>query len=332
MGTLACVTTGFEVAARNPLLIVLPLMLDVFLWLGPRLSIAPILQGLKVFINQWLQVDSSAVQATDAAALMSQILEELSKSFNLFSLLHPAPLLGVPVMMPGQLSAVSPLGAQPAMEVASTLLMLACAVVLTLLGLGLSSLYLGTVGRRVIAETDSPLPGPMPIWVIWRQLVMLALLLFVILFSFSVVLSFFAGLIGFLSLTLAGLVMTLASSVVLFIGVHLLFTVPGIVLLRRGLLRAMKESLLLTRGDFINVVFLLGLIVVISRGLGVVWTLPESASWATIVGLAGHAFVGTALTAALLVFYQERLRYLGGLQQLSAAQAREAKAHPVAGE
>ncbi len=332
MGTLACITTGFEVAARNPVLIVLPLMLDLFLWLGPRLSIAPILQGVMVFLNQWLQVDPSSVQASDAASLLSQILEELSKSFNLFSLLHPAPLLGVPVLMSGRLSAVSPLGPQPAVEIASMLLLLACAVVLTVAGLGLSSLYLEVVGRRVISETDSPLPGPMSMWVIWQQFVKLALLLFVILFSFSMVLSFFAGLIGFLSLTLAGLVMTLASSVVLFIGVHLLFTVPGIVLLRRGLLRAMKESLLLTRGDFINVIFLLGLILVISRGLGVVWALPEAASWATIVGLAGHAFVSTALTAALLVFYQERLRYLGSLQQLSAAQPGEAKAHPVAGE
>ena len=46
----------------------------------------------------------------------------------------------------------------------------------------------------------------------------------------------------------------------------------------------MKESLLLARADFMNVVFLLGLILVISRGLNFVWMLPEPESWATLVG------------------------------------------------
>jgi len=45
MGALACIVTGFEVVARHPTLIILPLALDLWLWLGPRLSIAPVLQA-----------------------------------------------------------------------------------------------------------------------------------------------------------------------------------------------------------------------------------------------------------------------------------------------
>ncbi len=52
MGPLACITTGFEVVARAPWLAVLPLLLDLFLWLGPRLSVAPILQDFKAFLLQ----------------------------------------------------------------------------------------------------------------------------------------------------------------------------------------------------------------------------------------------------------------------------------------
>ena len=118
----------------------------------------------------------------------------------------------------------------------------------------------------------------------------------------------------------------------MFIGVHLLFTVPGIVQLRRGLLQAVRESLLLTRADFMGVVFLVGLILVISRGMNFVWMLPEPESWATVVGLGGHAFVSTALTAGLFVFYQERLRYLEVMKQIFAAKAKETPAPSVLGK
>jgi hypothetical protein len=319
MGALACVTTGFEVIARHPELTLFPLVLDLFLWLGPRLSIAPILQDIKALMSQLMLADVAMPDVGESYAIAVQILEELSQGFNLFSLLDPGPLLGVPVLMPNFLSSLRPIGNQPALEVASVLVLLLWLPVLAGVGLGLNAVYLRSVGRHVIAETDSSLPGPKTVWTLWRQFIEFGLVIFAIVFSFSLALSFVGTLVGLLSFALAGLLMTLASSILLFIGLHLLFTVPGIVLLQRRLFAAMKESLLLTRGDFLNVVFLLGLILVISRGLNVVWTLPKPDSWSTLVGLVGHAFVSTALTAAFFVFYQERLRYVEAIRTLSGA-------------
>ncbi len=333
MGTLACVTTGFEIVARNPELVVLPLFLDLFLWLGPRLSIAPVLSAVQEFLLQWQALTPAVAEAADGFRLAGQILEELSQSYNLFSLLHPAPLLGVPVLMPARLSALGPFGQQPAIEIAALLLLLVGAIGLIVIGLGLTAWYLCGLGREVIAETACPLPGPPSPWTLWRQFIKLGVLILMFGLSFSLLLSFFAGLIGLISFEFAGLVITLAAAMTLFIVLHLLFTIPGIVQLRRDTLRAMKESLLLTRGDFLNVLFLLGLIFVISQGLNVVWTLPDPSSWSTLVGLAGHAFVSTALTAGLFVFYQERLRFMQALQRLYAERLREPNnAHPVVGE
>lgn len=319
MGALACLTTGFEVIARHPELTLLPIVLDLFLWLGPRLSIAPILRSIEILMNQLMVTDIAVPEIGDSYVVAARILEELSEGFNLFSLLNPGPLLGVPVLMPSYLTALRPTGVQPALEVTSALFLLLWVPVLAVVGLGLNAIYLDGVGRRVIDVTDSSLPGPKTVWITWRQLLEFGLFIFVAFFSFSVVLSFVGTLVGLLSFTLAGLLMTLASSVLLFAVLHLLFTVPGMVLLRRRLVAAMRESLLLTRGDFLNVIFLLGLILVISRGLNVVWTLPKPESWSTLVGLAGHAFVSTALTAALFVFYQERLRYVEAMKALYGA-------------
>jgi hypothetical protein len=334
LNALACITTGFEITARHPDLIILPLLLDLFLWLGPRLSVAPLLNEVRSFLERWSMAAAGLPEAVDIESydVMVQVLDELSRGFNLFSQLRPAPLLGVPVLMPTRMTGLGPMGEQPVMGVRTLLMMVGWIIGLSFAGLAVNAVYMHVIGRRVLDETESPLPGPRTMGETGRQFLKLGLILFTILFSLSIFLSFVITVVGFLSFSLAILVMTLASSSMLFIAIHLVFTIPGIVQLRRGPLRAMKESLMLARSDFLNVIFLLALILVISRGLDVVWTLPDTASWTAGIGLAGHAFVSTALTAALFVFYQERLGFLKILKKLRAAETQEATAQPLAGK
>jgi hypothetical protein len=325
MGTLACLTAGFEIAARHVELILIPLVLDLFLWLGPRLSIGPILQRLKVSLMG--PVDAGAVPAEVAALYtrMSGVLDELSGGFNLFSTLNPGPLSGVPALMPARLGVGRPFGAQPAIELASQGAALGAVALLAFVGLGLNAVYLKGVAGRVLEETAAPVPGPSSILKIWRQLTTLGLIYIAVVFALSLFLSILVTIIALISSAAAGIVMTLLMTTLIFLGIsavlHLVFTIPGMVHMRRGVLAAMRESLILTRADFLNVILLLGLVFIVSQGLSVVWMLPALDSWATLVGLVGHAFVSTALTGAIFVFYQERLRFLEALKQLYRARA-----------
>jgi len=332
LGALACVATGFEVVARNPELILPPVLLDLFLWLGPRLSVSPLLTDVRDLMTELMSTGAILPDSRENYVLVMQLLEELGEGFNLFSSLNPGPLLGVPALMPAHLSAMTPVGQQPAVVVSSFFVVMLAIAVLGALGLGLNAVFLWLVGRRVIAETEAPVPGPRTVWAVWRRFLQFGVLLYVLFFGASLAGSFVASLLGLISILLAVLVMAGLLSVVVFIGVHLMFTIPGMVQLRRGLFQAMKESLLLTRADFLNVVVLLGLVLVISRGLNFVWMLPEPDSWAALVGVGGHAFVSTALTAALFVFYQERLRYLEAMKQIFAAKASETPAPSVLGK
>jgi membrane-anchored glycerophosphoryl diester phosphodiesterase (GDPDase) len=210
---------------------------------------------------------------------------------------------------------------RPDITVPSVFLVLPLGVILAVAGLALSAFYLQWLGRRVIAETESGLSGPRSALNLWGNLLLLTLLLLVVLSVMGMAVLFLASFIGLFWMPMAWFMMLVASSFGLFIAVHLLFTIPGIVQLRRGLFQAIRESLLLTRSDFFNVSFLLLLIFVISRGFNFVWTLPAFDSWSAVIGLAGHAFVSTALTATLFIFYQERLNYLEILQQIRAAKA-----------
>jgi hypothetical protein len=331
MGTLACLTSGFEIAARHVELILIPLVLDLFLWLGPRLSLGPILQRLKVSLMGSIDAGvappevAASVELASLYGWMSGVLDDLGGSFNLFSALTPGPLSGVPVLMPSRLGTLGPLGARPVIELASQTAAVVAVVLLGLVGLGLNAIYLRNLARRVLDESAASVPGPSSFLKIWRQLIKMGLLYVGAVFALTLVLSILLTITALIGSAIAGIVMTLLMTTLIFLSIsamiHLMFTIPGVVQVRRGVVAAMRDSLLLTRADFLNVVFLLGLIFIVSQGLSVVWMLPALDSWATLIGLVGHAFVSTALTGAVFVFFQERLRFLEALKELYRARA-----------
>jgi hypothetical protein len=103
------------------------------------------------------------------------------------------------------------------------------------------------------------------------------------------------------------LVWAISTGFVGYVALHLLFVVPGVLLGGRGLLRAIWESIILMHTQFPAVVGLVVLVVVIYQGLGYVWSLPVADSWSLLVGILGNSCIGTGLTAATFVFYQERV-------------------------
>ncbi|HQE91809.1 MAG TPA: hypothetical protein PLH19_03890 [Anaerolineae bacterium] len=312
LGILACLAAGFEITARHPTTLAVPLLLDVFLWLGPRLSLSPLFVAMERLFRQLFLTENLAAlpDAQQTSLLLSQTLNDLAARYNLFSMLTPAPLLGVPALMTSRMTVERPLGPRQEMVIASVLVALLVGVVLPVVGMGLSALYLRSIGRRVIDETEVPLVGSPTFLALWGKFMLFALIVGIIVAMLSMIGLSLAALVGLLSTGLALLVLMSVFSLAMFTVFHLVFAIPGIVQLQHSLFRAIRESILLTRGDFVNVTFLILLMLIISRGFNVVWTLPDPATWANLIGIAGHAFVSTALTATLFVFYQDRLNFL----------------------
>ncbi|MEO5888391.1 MAG: hypothetical protein ABIQ77_12090, partial [Anaerolineales bacterium] len=44
---------------------------------------------------------------------------------------------------------------------------------------------------------------------------------------------------------------------------------------------------------------------ILSQGLNLLWSVPPNDSWMTLVGIAGHAFITTAILAASFVYYRD---------------------------
>jgi hypothetical protein len=328
MGVLGCLAAGFEIVARRPALIIMPLLLDLFLWLGPRLSLAPIFTALDQFYKALPATEGTLTELNEQTMLMlPQLFDIGATRYNLFAVLSPAPLFGVPTVMSTQLTLDRPMGVRPEIVVASPFAVIGWTVLLLLIGVGIGVLYLRTVGRQVIAETETELPGPQSFLKLWGYFIILALILLIILGTLAFAGSIFTFLIGLISSGLFYLATTLLFALLMFVVFHLIFAIPGMVQLRRSPLYAIQESILLTRVDFMSISFLILLILVISRGFNVVWTLPDPATWANLIGIAGHAFVSTALTATLFVYYQERLGFLPKVKKALAPQ--EVPAHSL---
>jgi uncharacterized membrane protein YdcZ (DUF606 family) len=51
-------------------------------------------------------------------------------------------------------------------------------------------------------------------------------------------------------------------------------------------------------------------IVILSQGLDLLWQVPPASSWLSLVGIAGHAFITTALLAASFRYYQDATVWL----------------------
>ena len=307
LGVIGCLAAGFEMLGRNLWLVVLPVLLDLLLWLGPRFSIVPLLHRFVALLMSQPTPDSATAHQVAQAV---QLLEQFGEQFNLLSLLSGLPLLNVPSLLTRQTSVtVSPLGEPHVLLVASVLALLAWVVVLVPIGLVLGTLYLSSLAHRVRAMRSSDEQGA-------DQAIGAVKLVRVFLFVAGVLMVgtvlvplwlLLAGAAAAIWPLLGFLVWALGVGVMGYLALHLLFVVHGVLLGGRGLLQAIWESVVLIHTQLPSIVGLLMLVLVIYEGLGFVWSLPSGDSWSLLVGILGNACIATGLTAATFVFYQERL-------------------------
>jgi hypothetical protein len=70
-----------------------------------------------------------------------------------------------------------------------------------------------------------------------------------------------------------------------------------------------RRSERLTRLSFPTTVLLVVLALAGSQLMDLLWRAPGEASWLTLLGIAGHAFVTTSLLAATFIYYRDADRW-----------------------
>jgi hypothetical protein len=272
----------------------------VFLWLGPRLSIAPVVNSLSSRLNA-----IAGASAEKSAAIFEQNLAEILESYNFFSALSTWPL-GVPSLLAGSSSSGSPLG-RPDSILVDTVSELG----LWLLTLVLFGLLIGTLYLSLIARWARENPARLLTWfrrtcIQWARILLFVAL--VLLGTFVVSLPFFltVEVLAMAFAPLASLALVVGVGLGMWVLFHLFFATHSILMDEAGIASAAHRSVRLVRRYRLSAVGLLVVAVLISLGLSTIWNIPPSQSWMRLAAIVGNAFVNTGLAAATFVYYRER--------------------------
>lgn len=292
---------GFDRVASRPALLLPPLLLDLFLWLGPKVTISPLIDQ----ITAQLYVPMAAEEALqEQLEIMREALTVLGEEFNLLTSLSSLPT-GVPSLMAGIMPQNTPLESVQAFQLGQPGMVLMAWLALTVVGLGLGAFY-----HRWVARAAAPQASiPSGFWA-WSRLVLLALVVYGGLLVGGAVALVLATVATFI-LPLLGIgVSFVAFSLLFWLVVYLVFTPHGIIRYRFGVMRSMIESILIVRWNFLPTVGFLAAALLISWATNAVWTLPDSGSWYGLLAIVGHAFISGMLLVSSYTFYQSRREWL----------------------
>jgi hypothetical protein len=301
IGVLASLAKGFDRVAARPVLILPPLVLDLFLWLGPRLGIAPFVRATASSLTAPPGADALVQQQI---ASMQEIFNQLAVRLNLLRSLSSLPV-GIPSVMAGQMPLNAPLKIGPQIELSEPVAILGLWMLITVVGLGLGTWYHRMLAASVAHDTDLT-----PLAMGWLKMVLAAVIGYVGLVLGTAAIFVLGWAAGWILPLLGVGVSFVAFSLFFWLVVYLVFTPHGIVRYRMGLFSAMTESVLLVRWNFLPTVGFLTLAVAISWLTGWVWSLPQPGSWISSLSILGHAFVSAMLLVSSYVFYQGRREWL----------------------
>jgi hypothetical protein len=309
-GVIGSLRTGFNTVSSHVGLILLPVLLDLFLWLGPRLSVDGLISPFfkMVFDQAQLTLNSSADR--NRFAEFQSLFTDLMGRFNLLSLLGKLQAfpIGVSSLLAQTMPVQTPLGSQPVLQVSSVPGLLGLGFLFILAGWVLGGLYFRRVSETVLggAQRETGISSLRAI----VQTLILSVLWAIGLMMLFVPLTLILTVLTMLSPVLASGALFLMLLVSFWLIVPLYFTPHGIFVRRQNALYSIYTSLRMARftlptsGLFVLAVLLL------SAGLNYLWSVPPDTSWMTLIGIGGHAFITTALLAASFVYYRDMNAWL----------------------
>ncbi|HXD10527.1 MAG TPA: hypothetical protein VN653_10730 [Anaerolineales bacterium] len=307
-GVISSLQAGFNIVSSRIALIILPVLLDVLLWLGPRLSIgrwygALLSDGLK-----WLR--QGGLPAQDLSAYYSNVplIVDFLGRLNWLVWIRTLPI-GIPALMlnlPGELPVPTPLGLQNVIQLPTFLVVLGSVMLLTFVGWLGGGLYFRVVAGASLGEEEAGISLARAI----AQTVLLSVIWGIASVIVVLPLMFLIGLLSALNAVLAEVVFFIILFLMFWFIVPLFFMPHGIFVRKQNAIISIMSSLRMSRftlptsSMFVLSVFLL------SRGLSYLWLVPPSDSWLMLVGIAGHAFISTTLLAASFVYYRDMNNWL----------------------
>jgi len=311
-GVMGSLRAGFDAVSGHVKLILFPLALDLWLWLGPRLSVDTLLSPyLKFGFEQARSRLESPADIQRIAGLQVSFMEVLEQ-FNLLSLLGKLVTfpIGVSSLLVGIRPVATPYGEQRVVQISSLPGLVGLVFLFLLIGWVGGGLYFRWVSGTALGREEAGISSVRAI----VQTFILSVIWFIGLMILTVpvllVLMLVLMVLELISPALANGAVFVMLMLSFWLIVPLFFTPHGIFVRRQNAFHSILSSLRMARftlptsGMFVLSAFLL------YRGLNLLWSVPPNNSWMLLIGIAGHAFITTALLAASFVYYRDMNAWL----------------------
>lgn len=306
LGVIDAIQRGFDLINHRLWLLLIPVLLDLFLWQGPRLSPAP---WLHAYLDAWLAQLGPDMELPTEMVLALDQTRLLVNELNLFTL-----LTGLVTGLPSFMARLEVNAPAPAVLTATEAWQVLLAVVVLIpIGLFVASVWLALIARAMATEAASRAGMWRHAGWLWLNLgLYLAGLTAALIAGSGFVVMFLTLLLlvlGTGGLTLLSWVSLFFFWLILWVGIGLRFVVSAIAVDGVNVARAVWRSLNVVTRNFPATMGLLLLGLLLTEGFARIWLRLSSHTWGIPVGIVGYAYIGTALVAAGFYFYQARYHH-----------------------
>lgn len=298
---------GFDAISNHIGLILFPVILDLFLWFGPRLRLETLIRS--TFVRAFSMPELQTPDVVDMLQAGRDLWLQVAERFNLFTALRAYPV-GIFSLMAGTSPVESPLGEPLVLDLVSVGVVLLLVVVLSLVGLAGGAFYFACVSQAAL-KGSIDWPDTLRNWP-WTfgQVFLLAILWLALLLAVSLPFSCMFSLMMLVGAGLGRFSLLLLGGLLVWILLPLVFSGHGIFIAGQKMWSSLMSGIRLTRLTLPSTGLFILVALLISQGLDTLWRAPGETSWLTMVGVAGHAFITTALLAASFVYYQDASRWI----------------------
>lgn len=297
---------GFDAVASHLGLILFPIALDVLLWFGQHLSIKSWLAPLIDSYVKYTSLNASA-DLKGLLAASQETWKLLSQNFNLISFLRSYPL-GVPSLLNTIQPVVTPLGSAPVTDLSSLTASFGWMTLFTLVGILLGAQYFYLVAR--VANQDTERITIKDILSILGQVLFFTLAFYLVGGLVSLPIFMITAILMMFNPSLGQLVMVALVFISAWVSLPLIFSTHGIFTYHQPFRVSLANSIKLGRYAGPQIATFAVVILILSTGLNLLWSIPEADDWLLSIGIAGHAFVSTALLAGSFIFYRSAMRWM----------------------
>lgn len=309
---IVAIRAGFDAIANHLVLILFPVTLDLFLWLGPRIKLTGLIGSLTDQLREYYRFQDPGM--IDLFNSLQELWAGFASQFNLLITLRTYPI-GIPSLMVSRVPIAAPTGFPATIEIETVSGVLGIWLLLAVGGLAAGTFFFILVAQAALGGSIS-FRKAVEVW----PAASLNIILMAVLFTALVLIAILPG--GFIIslVALGGLsygqcALLIYSGFVLWLILPLVFTPHGIIVNRDNLIAAVRTSASLMRRTLPTTMLFLLAAFLLSKGLDILWLIPEEDSWLLLIGILGHGFVATGLLASSFVYYRDSTLWIRRLVQ-----------------